>query len=145
MGIVAALMEMMVVRPLVGEPILALIMVTVGLANVLRGLTGVIWGYEELQFPNPFPDDPISNPSARHMNQAGILDTIVATIVLVVVFSCSSSNTASTGISMRATAEDTTTAFLMGINVKRVFTGSWVIAAVVGSVAGVFPGKFYVA
>jgi branched-chain amino acid transport system permease protein len=39
---------------------------------------------------------------------------------------------------MRATAEDTSAAFLMGINVKRVFTGSWVIAAVVATVAGIF-------
>ena len=139
MGFVAALLEMMVVRPLVGEPILALIMVTVGLANVLRGLTGVIWGYEELQFPNPFPDEPINILGAT-MNQAEFW-TIVAMILLVVIFLVFFKYS-STGISMRATAEDTTTAFLMGINVKRVFTGSWVIAAVVGSVAGIFLGSF---
>ena len=45
-ALIAALLEMMVVRPLVGEPVLSVIMVTLGLANVIRGLTGVIWGYE---------------------------------------------------------------------------------------------------
>ena len=43
---------------------------------------------------------------------------------------------------MRATAEDTSTAFLMGINVKRVFTSSWVIASIVATIAGIFLASF---
>jgi branched-chain amino acid transport system permease protein len=138
-GLVAALLEIMVVRPLVGEPVLSLIMVTVGLANVLRGITGLIWGYEELQFPTPFPTEPIEIFGA-YINQAEIY-TIGATALLLVVFLLFFKYSQA-GISMRATAEDTKTAFLMGINVKRVFTGSWVIAAVVATIAGVFLASF---
>jgi len=139
MALVAALLEMMVVRPMVGEPVLAVIMVTLGMANVLRGITGLVWGYEELQLPTPFPKDPILLWGAA-ISQAEIY-TIMATGILLVVFFLFFKYSQS-GISMRATAEDTTTAFLMGINVKRVFTGSWVIASIVATIAGVFLASF---
>ncbi len=139
MAVVAALLEMMVVRPLVGEPVLAVIMVTLGLANVLRGLTGLTWGYEEIQFPSPFPRKPIQVLGAA-ISQAEIF-TIVATAVLLAFFFLFFKYSSS-GLSMRATAEDTSAAFLMGINVKRVFTGSWVIAAVVATIAGIFLASF---
>jgi branched-chain amino acid transport system permease protein len=139
MALIAAVLEMMVVRPMVGEPILAVIMVTLGLSNVLRGFTGLFWGYEELQFPSPFPYEPIMIFGAA-VNQAEIY-TLVATAILLVVFFLFFKYSDS-GISMRATAEDTRTAFLMGINVKRVFTASWVIASVVATIAGVFLASF---
>lgn len=134
-ALIAAVLEMMVVRPLVGEPVLSIIMVTLGLANVLRGVTGLVWGYEELQFPSPFPRAPLHVFGAA-INQAEIF-TIAATATLLVVFLLFFKYSSS-GIAMRATAEDAKAAFLMGINVKGVFTASWVIAAIVASVAGVF-------
>lgn len=139
MALIAAMLEMMVVRPLVGEPVLSVIMVTLGLANVIRGITGLFWGYEELQFPSPFPSEPLSFFGAA-INQAEIY-TILAMIVLLVIFFLFFKYSSS-GVSMRATAEDTTTAFLMGINVKRVFTASWVIASIVATIAGVFLASF---
>jgi len=139
MGVVAAMLEMTVIRPMVGEPVLSVIMVTLGLSNVLRGVVGLIWGYEEQQFPSPFPYEPVIIFGAA-INQAEIF-TVAATAVLLIVFFLFFKYSES-GISMRATAEDTTTAFLMGINVKRVFTASWVIAAVVSTIAGVFLATF---
>ena len=139
MCLIAALLEMMVVRPMVGEPVLAVIMVTLGLANVLRGLTGLFWGYEELQFPSPFPQEPLMIFGAA-INQAEIY-TIVATAILLVIFFLFFKYSGA-GISMRATAEDTRTAFLMGINVKGVFTASWAIASLVATIAGVFLASF---
>ena len=139
MCVIAAFLEMMVVRPMVGEPVLSVIMVTLGLANVLRGLTGLIWGYEELQFPSPFPSDPIMIFGAA-VNQAEIY-TIVSTAVLLVTFFLFFKYSRS-GISMRATAEDAKTAFLMGINVKRVFTASWALASLVATIAGIFLASF---
>jgi branched-chain amino acid transport system permease protein len=139
MCLIAALLEMMVVRPMVGEPVLAVIMVTLGLANVLRGLTGLFWGYEELQFPNPFPEEPFVIFGAA-INQAEIY-TIVATAILLVIFFLFFKYSGA-GISMRATAEDARTAFLMGINVKAVFTASWAIASLVATIAGIFLASF---
>ena len=139
MGLIAAILEMMVVRPMVGEPVLAVIMVTLGLANVLKGLTGLLWGYEELQFPSPFPEEPLMIFGAA-INQAEIY-TVVATAILLIIFFFFFKYSGA-GISMRATAEDTKTAFLMGINVKRVFTASWAIASLVATIAGVFLASF---
>ncbi len=139
MILIGSLLEMMVVRPMVGEPVLAVIMVTLGLANVLRGLTGLFWGYEELQFPSPFPEEPLMIFGAA-INQAEIY-TIVATAILLVIFFLFFKYSGA-GISMRATAEDTRTAFLMGINVKGVFTASWAIASLVATIAGVFLASF---
>ena len=139
MVLIGSLLEMMVVRPMVGEPVLAVIMVTLGLANVLKGLTGLFWGYEELQFPNPFPEEPLIIFGAA-INQAEIY-TIVATAILLVIFFLFFKYSGA-GISMRATAEDTRTAFLMGINVKGVFTASWAIASLVATIAGVFLASF---
>ncbi len=138
-GATAAILEMLVVRPLVGEPILSVMMVTIGLANVIRGLTGVVWGYEERPFPSPFSDEPLVFWGV-YVNQAEIY-TILISAVLLSVFFLFFKYSAS-GISLRATAEDTTTAFLMGINVKRVFTGSWIIASVVATIAGFFLASF---
>lgn len=139
MAAIAAVLEMLVIRPMVGEPVLSVIMVTLGLANVLRGLTGLIWGYEEYQFPIPFPGEPIMVFGAA-VNQAEIY-TIVATAMLLIIFFLFFKYSSS-GISMRATAEDAKTAFLMGINVKRVFTASWAIASLVATIAGVFLASF---
>jgi len=139
MILIGSLLEMMVVRPMVGEPVLAVIMVTLGLANVLRGLTGLFWGYEELQFPSPFSEEPLIIFGAA-INQAEIY-TIVATAILLVIFFLFFKYSGA-GISMRATAEDTRTAFLMGINVKGVFTASWAIASLVATIAGVFLASF---
>ena len=139
MAIIAALLEMMVVRPMVGEPVLSVIMVTLGLANVLRGLTGLVWGYEELQFPSPFPHEPIVILGAA-VNQAEIY-TIAATAILLIIFFLFFKYSRS-GISMRATAEDAKTAFLMGINVKKVFTASWALASLVATIAGIFLASF---
>ncbi len=139
MGAIAALLEMMVIRPMVGEPVLAVIMVTLGLANVLRGLTGLVWGYEEKQFPSPFPTEPI-NIFGAAVNQAEIY-TIAATAVLLIIFFLFFKYSSS-GVGMRATAEDAKTAFLMGINVKRVFTAAWAIASLVATIAGVFLASF---
>jgi len=139
MILIGSLLEMMVVRPMVGEPVLAVIMVTLGLANVLKGLTGLFWGYEELQFPSPFSEEPLIIFGAA-INQAEIY-TIVATAILLVIFFLFFKYSGA-GISMRATAEDTRTAFLMGINVKGVFTASWAIASVVATIAGVFLASF---
>jgi branched-chain amino acid transport system permease protein len=138
-GLIAALLEMMIVRPLVGKPVLSVIMVTLGIANVLKGLTGFSWGHEEHRFPTPFSQKPVTVLGTA-VNQAELF-TIATTAILLIIFFLFFKYSES-GISMRATAEDTSTAFLMGINVKRVFTASWVIAAVVATIAGVFLATF---
>src|SRR5262245_53456596 len=52
-------LERVVLRPLIGRPVVAVIMATIGLAAVLRGLGPVLWGAETKPLPLPIPDEPI--------------------------------------------------------------------------------------
>ncbi len=134
-AVLAALMEMLVIRPMVGEPIFSVIMVTLGLGNVLRGAVGLIWGFDEYALPTPFPTDPLSlfGITLQHGHLYTILLTLLLLLTFFLFFKYSS-----LGIAMRATAEDQEAAFLMGMSVKRIFTLSWAIAALVAAIAGIF-------
>src|SRR5574342_565483 len=58
--VLGLLVERIFLRPLIGEPILTVIMVTVGLSFVFRGIIGLIWGTDTLVFNPPvFPSQPI--------------------------------------------------------------------------------------
>ena len=50
--------ERLVLRPLIGEPIISIIMVTIGLTYILRGLVIMLWGNDIRQF-NIFPQQPL--------------------------------------------------------------------------------------
>ena len=57
--IVGVIIERFVLRPMIGEPIISLIMVTIGLATLLRSIVGGIWGTGEYAFPAFIPNEPI--------------------------------------------------------------------------------------
>jgi branched-chain amino acid transport system permease protein len=129
------LCEMTVVRPMLGKPVLSIIMITLGLSFVLRGGVEFVWGPEELPFQAPFADAPLllsGIPIAEVR-----LYTIVVCLCMMGIFFLFFKYS-NQGLGMRATAENQETAFLMGINVKRVFTTSWAIAGIVGAVGGIF-------
>ena len=53
-AVLGFVVEYLILRHMVGEPIFSLIMVTVGLASILTSLVGVIWGHEAHAIPSPF-------------------------------------------------------------------------------------------
>lgn len=133
----ASLCEMAIVRPMLGKPVLSIIMITLGLSFVLRGGVEFAWGPEELPFYKPFKDAPLllgGVPIAEVR-----LYTLIISVALMGVFLLFFKYS-NQGLGMRATAEDQETAFLMGINVKKIFTMSWAISGIVGAVGGVFLG-----
>ena len=134
-AILTIIMEVLVVRPMVGEPMFSAVMVTVGLSFMIQGIVGLIWGYDEQKLVTPFPDQPVSLGGI--VISYAHLWTLITTGILLTVFFFFFKY-ARLGVGMRATAEDTDTAFLMGINVKKIFTLSWVIAAIIASVGGIF-------
>jgi len=50
--------ERLVLRPMIGEPVFSVVMVTLGLSIFLRSATGIIFGHDNLVFPSPFPEKP---------------------------------------------------------------------------------------
>lgn len=129
--------ERLVLRPLIGEPIISVIMVTLGLTYILRGAVIMFWGNDIRQF-NIFPEEPIDLFGVKltylYVWSMGIS-------VLLLSFFAIFFKYARTGIFMRAVADHQTASQSMGISVKRVFAISWCIAAVVSSIGGILVGN----
>jgi len=129
--------ERLVLRPLIGEPIISVIMVTIGLTYILRGVVIMLWGNDIRQF-NIFPAEPIDFFGVKltylYVWSMGI--SVVLLSFFAVFFKY-----ARTGIFMRAVADHQTASQSMGISVKRVFALSWCIAAVVSSIGGILVGN----
>ncbi len=126
--------ERLVLRPLIGEPIISVIMVTIGLSSLLRAIVSSIWGTTGRPFPPFIPNQNISIGGA--VIPADRLIAIVLAAILLILFSLFFRYSRE-GIAMRATADDQQAALSMGISVKRVFGLAWSIAAVTAALAGV--------
>jgi branched-chain amino acid transport system permease protein len=133
-AILGIVLERLVLRPLIGEPIISVIMVTLGLSSVLRAIVQGIWGTDTRPMPAVFSLDPIQLgplPIAR-----GYLYSAACVTVLLVVLTLFFKY-ARPGIAMRATADSQQVALSMGISVRRIFALSWSIAAVVSAIGGI--------
>ncbi|HOP47103.1 MAG TPA: branched-chain amino acid ABC transporter permease [Desulfobacteraceae bacterium] len=121
-------------RPMVGEPIFSVIMVTVGLSTFLKGLIGLSWGSFYKRFPPFVSEDPIQ--LAGLVISPGHIVTIVVTGILIVIFAVFF-KFSSMGIGMRAVANDQDAALLSGISVRKIFGAAWIISGVVAGIGGI--------
>jgi branched-chain amino acid transport system permease protein len=128
------LTERVVLRPMIGEPVISLIMVTLGLSALLKAVVQAIWGTDLRPFPNIFPVTPVQL-GPLPVSQ-GYLYSTASVAVLLLVFTLFFKFTRA-GIAMRATAFSQQVALSMGISVKRIFALSWSIAAVVSAIGGI--------
>jgi branched-chain amino acid transport system permease protein len=136
--VLALLVERLVLRPLIGEPVIAVIMVTLGLASVLRAVIQLCYGTDTRPFPELFSPRPFliaGIPVAR-----GYLWGFCLSFVLLGLFLLFFKFTTA-GVAMRATAFDQVAALSMGVSVKRMFAMAWGIAAVVSAVGGIILGS----
>jgi len=137
-ALIGLLIERGLLRPLVGKPLISVVMATVGLASILRGLAPLLWGSRTRSFPHVFSDTPI--------NFLGVPIAPISVwsfgfaVVFVALFGAFFRFTR-TGISMQAVADDQQAAMSMGISVQRVFAWSWAIAIVVAAVGGTILGN----
>jgi len=133
-GVVGYSFERFPLRPMIGQPILAIIMVTLGISVFLHGLSILLWAnYIGIQFPRFIPE------KTYHVFQFPFSSVVILNFVLVmglvILFNLFFYHTR-TGLHMRAAAEGHQLAQSMGIRVTRVIALSWAIAAVVSTVAG---------
>ncbi len=132
------LVERLLLRPLIGEPVIAVIMATIGLAAVLRGAILLFWGAGNFGFPQLLPEAPLSlGPLIVSPVHLGAL---VISLVFLAVFAVFFRST-TLGVAMRAVADDQQAAQSLGVSVRRIFAASWAIAAVVGAIAGIVVGS----
>ena len=136
-GVLGAVIERTMIRPLLGEPPISVFMVTVGLASVLVGLVEVIWSADQRRLPDFMPSDPIMVGDAflapKVFWGAMIAVVLIAAVLLLFRFWRG-------GVALRATASDQAAAYSVGINVPRVFSLSWVVSAMIAAVSGIIVG-----
>jgi len=135
--IMGLLIERLTLRPLMGQPELAIIMMTIALSGVLEGLATLIWGGEYKTYHGVLPTvalklKQISIPSESLI---GLIVSIIAVTILIFFFRYTKM-----GLAMRATAEDLHVVQSVGIKATTVYTISWVIACIVGVIAGILLG-----
>jgi branched-chain amino acid transport system permease protein len=131
-------LERVVLRPLLGRPIVAVIMATIGLAAILRGLPPLTFGAETRAVPLPIGDDPlVIGPATVPPIQAiGFVVTLIFLGGFTWFFSKSR-----TGVALRAVAENQQVAAAMGINVERYFALAWAMAGIASAVSGIVWGN----
>lgn len=136
-GLLGAIVERAMIRPLLGEPPISVFMVTVGLASILVGLVEIIWTADQRRLPEFLPKAPIMVGDAflapKVFYGALIAAVLIGAVLLVFRFWRG-------GVALRATASDQAAAYSMGINVPRVFSLAWVASAMIASVAGIMVG-----
>jgi branched-chain amino acid transport system permease protein len=131
------LLERVALRPMIGEPVISVIMLTLGLSAILKAVVQGIWGTDTRPFPQVFPSEPVHlGPFPVSLGYLWSLACVSALLAAFALFF----KYARSGIAMRATAFSQQVSLSMGISVRRIFALSWSIAAVVSAVGGVLLG-----
>ncbi len=126
--------ERLALRALIGQPILATVMMTLGLAQFLQGGTIVAFGAVQRSLPDLFPLQPIILGTVRlKLNLVLAFGMAMLGYLLFVVFF----RFTRWGLAMRAAAEDHQLAQSVGLRVPRIFGLAWAIASAVATVGGV--------
>jgi branched-chain amino acid transport system permease protein len=125
--------ERVILRPLVGQPVISVIMVTIGLAEVLGALIQIVWGTTPRPFPDFIPSGSVELLGAR-VGESRLWALGLAGVALVAfaVFFRRSRD----GVAMRAVADDQQAALVMGISVRRTIALAWALAGVSAVVGG---------
>lgn len=137
MTVFGILLQRIVLRPLIGEPIISVIMVTIGLSIFLQALMNWVFGNSAERFPRVFETESVSI-AGLNVEPAYLLSFVMSLVIMAgfYVFFRHSRY----GLAMRATAFDQQTAQSLGISVRRVFALAWAISAVVSGMAGIIIG-----
>lgn len=126
--------ERLVIRRTIAATHWDVLIITLGLSLILRAGAGVLWSHDEFPFPSFLPSAPIAlGPVRLAPVSLGIIGASLALMAgLYALFAWTR-----LGRAMRAVAQNPRAARLMGISVERVYSAAWVLAAMVGAVAGV--------
>jgi branched-chain amino acid transport system permease protein len=128
------LIERVVLRPLIAQPILSLITVTLGIAYFLEGIVTCIWPQSLGALPRFFSTEPVHiGPAAISQEYLWIAGISLLTFVVLTLFY----RYHKMGIAMRATADDQLAVQACGVPVTRIFSSSWMFACIVAAIGGV--------
>ncbi len=132
--------ERLIMRPMLGEPVLSVVLVTVGLAVVLRSIVTIIWGASPHKFEVAGADRIVDiGGIGMRVSQIGVLVTLLVALAGFWFFLRHSRF----GVAMRAVAADEKTARLMGVSTARVQAVAWASASGLAGLAGALFAVIY--
>ena len=131
------ILQMVVLRPMIGEPIISVIMVTIGLSIFFQAATKWIFGATTATYPQVFETRSV-NLMGMQIETAYIMSFVISLVIMAAFYWFFKYS--KLGLAMRATAFDQQVAQSLGISVKTVFAMSWAISALVSGVAGIVIG-----
>ena len=134
----ALVIERLVLRPLIGEPIISMIMVTIGLSSILRAAVNAIWGPAPRSFESFLPAGDVTlGPVILSSGRLLSIPIALAVLAALWLFFRHTRD----GIAMRAIADDQQAALSMGISIPRVFGIAWGLAAASAAIGGIMLGN----
>jgi branched-chain amino acid transport system permease protein len=128
--VLGVLIERIVIRPVENAPVLAVVVVFIGLLVILNSVAGWIFSYTIKSFPSPFP----SSLGVRWMSPHQVGAIAVTLVVLLLLYAFF--RFTPLGLAMRAAAQNPVSSRLVGIRVGWMLALGWGLAAAVGAVAG---------
>ena len=129
------IIQQVVIRPLIGSPVLSSIIATLGLNTVLNSVAGLIWGHQTYAFPSPFA---FSTPFML----AGIpvpVDSVVniaAGLAIVIAMTWFLRFTW-IGLGLRAASQNPMVARMMGVSISRSSAIAWGLGGLIGGISGI--------
>jgi branched-chain amino acid transport system permease protein len=137
--VLGVLTERIFLDKLIGEPVLTVIMVTVGLSFFFKGTLEFIWGTDTRVF-----DPPVFSIEPIHIGPVIVgqayLWSFVAAMIFLIVFGCFFKYTR-WGLAMQATADDEMAALSLGVSARFVYAAAWAIAFMAAGVGGTLLGN----
>jgi len=138
--LLAYAMERIAYRPLRGAPRLAPLITAIGVSIVLQNLAMLVWGRSYFSFPGVVNVTTYSVGGAAVTDQQIVIVLLAAALMaglLVVV------HRTRLGLAMRATAENSTVAGLMGVDANRVIVAAFLLGAALAAIAGLMVSAYY--
>jgi branched-chain amino acid transport system permease protein len=134
MGVLAVLVERLVLRPPSGQATVAVLMATIGMASIIHGAVEAKWGGDTYSPPTLLPRTPVT--LGEILIPGTVLGNFAVAALLIGGF-LAFFRWSRTGIALRATASDPVTAATLGIDVNGAQRLTWILSSLVGTVAGV--------
>lgn len=133
MAVFGVILERILLRPMIGEPHFAVLMLTIGLGFVLRALAGAIWGNEPRALETPYSGQvlQLGESVIGYENLAIMLGTVLLCLAVWAFFRYTR-----VGIAMQAASQNQLAAFYVGIPVKFMYSLVWALSAAIAAVAG---------
>ena len=129
------IIQQVVIRPLIGSPVLSAIIATLGLNIVLNSVAGLIWGHQTYTFPSPFAFSApfmlggVPIPVDSVLNIAVGLSIVIA-MTWFLRFTW-------IGLGLRAASQNPTVARMMGVSISRSSAIAWGLGGLVGGISGI--------